>query len=40
MMYVDKEKTKAKYIPYMYQFDSVGYNPDRVPAKNNVLSWG
>jgi putative spermidine/putrescine transport system substrate-binding protein len=40
MMYVDKEKTKAKYIPYMYQFDSVGYNPDRVPARNNVLSWG
>jgi len=40
MMYVDKEKTRAKYIPYMYQFDSVGYHPDRVPAKNNVLSWG
>jgi putative spermidine/putrescine transport system substrate-binding protein len=40
MMYVDKEKTKAKYIPYMYQFDSVGYNPDWVPARNNVLSWG
>ncbi len=40
MMYVDREKTKAKYIPYMYQFDSVGYNSERVPAKNNVLSWG
>ncbi len=40
LMYADKEKTKAKYIPYMYQFDSVGYNPDRVPARNNVLSWG
>lgn len=40
LMYADREKTKAKYIPYMYQFDSVGYNPDRVPAKNNVLSWG
>lgn len=40
MMYVDKERTKAKYVPYMYQFDSIGYNPDRVPAKDNVLSWG
>jgi putative spermidine/putrescine transport system substrate-binding protein len=40
MMYADKEKTKAKYIPYMYQFDSVGYNPDRIPVKNNTLSWG
>jgi putative spermidine/putrescine transport system substrate-binding protein len=40
MMYADKEKTKAKYVPYMYQFDSVGYNPDHVPAKDNVLSWG
>ena len=40
MMYADKEKTKAKYVPYMYQFDSIGYNPDHVPAKDNVLSWG
>jgi putative spermidine/putrescine transport system substrate-binding protein len=40
LMYADAAKTKAKYIPYMYQFDSIGYNPDRVPAQNNVLSWG
>ena len=40
MMYIDSGKTKAKYIPTMYQFDSVAYNPDRVPAKDNVLSWG
>lgn len=40
LMYADKEKTQAKYIPAMYQFDSVGYNPDRIPAKDNVLSWG
>jgi putative spermidine/putrescine transport system substrate-binding protein len=40
LMYVDREKTQAKYIPYMYQFDSIGYSPDRVPADNNVLSWG
>jgi putative spermidine/putrescine transport system substrate-binding protein len=40
LMYVDKEKTKAKYVPSMYQFDSIAYNPDRVPAKDNVLSWG
>jgi putative spermidine/putrescine transport system substrate-binding protein len=40
MMYVDREKTKAKYVPYMYQFDSIGYHPDHVPAKDNVLSWG
>ena len=40
LMYVDKERTKAKFVPYMYQFDSVGYNPDKVPAPNNVLSWG
>lgn len=39
-MYVDQAKTRAKYIPYMYQFDSIGYNPDRIPAKDNVLSWG
>src|SRR5258705_4333392 len=40
LMYVDRDKTKAKYVPSMYQFDSIAYNPDRVPAKDNVLSWG
>src|SRR3989441_11859984 len=40
LMYVDRDKTKAKYVPSMYQFDSIAYNPDRAPAKDNVLSWG
>src|SRR5262249_17455854 len=40
MMYVDKEKTQAKYVPSMYQFDSIAYNPEHVPARDNVLSWG
>lgn len=40
IMYVDEAKTKVKYLPYMYQFDSVGYNPKYVKAENNVLSWG
>ena len=40
LMWADEAKTKAKYLPYMYQFDSVGYNPNYVEARNNKLSWG
>lgn len=40
LMYVDQEKTKAKFLPYMYNFDSIAYNPTKIPAENNVLSWG
>ena len=39
-MWANEEKTHAKYLPYMYQFDSVGYNPNYVEARNNELSWG
>lgn len=40
LMWANKAKTEAKYLPYMYQFDSIGYNPNYVKAENNVLSWG
>ncbi|MBI3513289.1 MAG: extracellular solute-binding protein [Proteobacteria bacterium] len=39
-MYVDKERTKIKFVPYMFQMDSIGYNTAKVPAVNNTLSWG
>ena len=39
-MYVDAARTKTKYVPYMYQLDSIGYNPEKVPADDNSLSWG
>jgi putative spermidine/putrescine transport system substrate-binding protein len=40
IMYVDAARTQVKYVPYMYQLDSIGYNPERIPADNNELSWG
>ena len=40
LMWANEEKTQAKYLPYMYQFDSIGFNPNYVEARNNVLSWG
>ncbi|MEE8433372.1 MAG: extracellular solute-binding protein [bacterium] len=40
LMWANEEKTQAKFLPYMYQFDSVGYNPEVVDAPNNELSWG
>jgi putative spermidine/putrescine transport system substrate-binding protein len=39
-MYVDAGRSKVKFVPYMYQLDSIGYNPDVVKTENNVLSWG
>ncbi len=40
LMWANSSKTQARFLPYMYQFDSVGYNPEFVDAPNNELSWG
>lgn len=40
LMWANEAKTQAKFLPYMYQFDSIGYNPNYVKARNNQLSWG
>jgi putative spermidine/putrescine transport system substrate-binding protein len=40
LMYVDGARTKIKYMPYMFQMDSIGYNTSKIPVENNTLSWG
>jgi len=40
LMYVDSARTKIKYMPYMFQMDSIGYNTSKIPVENNTLSWG
>ena len=40
IMYVDQARTQVKFVPYMYQLDSIGYNPEKIPAEDNSLSWG
>src|SRR6266702_3824719 len=40
LMYVDEARSKIKFVPYMFQMDSIGYNTAKVPAESNTLSWG
>jgi len=39
-MFVGEDKTKLKFLPGMFQMDSIGYNSKYVEAPNNELSWG
>jgi putative spermidine/putrescine transport system substrate-binding protein len=40
LMYTDESRTKIKFVPYIFQMDSIGYNTAKIPAENNTLSWG
>src|SRR6202008_1215555 len=40
LMQVEGKPGFIKYVPYIFQMDSIGYNTAKIPAENNELSWG